>query len=56
MAVYVFFYVGFTPIGSLISGALARATNVQWAIGVGAVVMLIYASIAFSRVPELRRV
>jgi hypothetical protein len=56
MAVYVFFYVGFTPIGSLISGALARATNVQWAIGIGAVIMLIYASIAFSRVPELRRV
>ena len=56
MAVYVFFYVGFTPIGSLISGALARVTNVQWAIGIGAVIMLIYASIAFSKVPELRRV
>jgi MFS family permease len=56
MAAYVFFYVGFTPIGSLIAGALARATSVQWTIGTGAVIMLIYASIAFWRVPELRHV
>lgn len=56
MAVYVFFYVGFTPIGSLIAGALARATSVQWAIGTGAIVMLVYAAIAFWKVPELRRV
>lgn len=56
MAAYVFFYVGFTPIGSLLAGALARATSVQWAIGTGAVVMLIYAVIAFRKVPELRHV
>lgn len=56
MAVYVFFYVGFTPIGSLISGALARATSVQWALAVGAVIMLVYSAIAFSKVPELKRV
>ncbi len=56
MAAYVFFYVGFTPIGSLIAGALARATSVQWAIGTGALIMLVYASIAFWKVPELRRV
>ncbi|HEX6576217.1 MAG TPA: MFS transporter, partial [Gemmatimonadaceae bacterium] len=56
MAAYVFVYVGFTPIGSLLVGALARATNVQWAIGAGAVIMIVYASIAFWRVPELRRV
>ncbi len=56
MAVYVFFYVGFTPIGSLIAGAVAHATNVQWAIGTGGVVMLVYAAWAFWKFPELRRV
>ena len=56
MAAYVFVYVGFTPIGSLLVGALARATSVQWAIGAGAVIMIVYASIAFWKVPELRRV
>ena len=56
MAAYVFVYVGFTPIGSLMVGALARVTSVQWAIGAGAVIMLVYASIAFWKVPELRRV
>ena len=56
MAAYVFVYVGFTPLGSLLAGALANATSVQWAIGSGAVVMIIYSAIAFWRVPELRRV
>ena len=56
MAAYVFVYVGFTPIGSLLLGALARVTSVQWAIGAGAVIMLVYASIALWKVPELRRV
>lgn len=56
MAAYVFVYVGFTPIGSLIAGALARATSVQWAIGTGAVIMLAYAAWAFWKFPELRRV
>jgi predicted MFS family arabinose efflux permease len=56
MAAYVFVYVGFTPIGSLIAGTVAHATSVQWAIGSGAVVMLIYAAFAFWKVPELRQV
>src|SRR5687768_11509922 len=56
MAAYVFVYVGFTPIGSLIAGAFARVTSVQWAIGTGAVIMLAYASWAFWKFPELRRV
>ena len=56
MAAYVFVYVGFMPIGSLIGGALAKATSVQWTIGSGALIMLVYASIAFWKVPELRRV
>jgi MFS family permease len=56
MAAYVFVYVGFTPIGSLIAGAVAHATSVQWAIGTGGVVMVGYAAWAFWRFPELRRV
>lgn len=56
MATYVFVYVGFTPIGSLIAGAVARATSVQWAIGTGGLLMLLYASWAFWKFPELRRV
>ena len=56
MAAYVFVYVGFTPIGSLLEGALARATSVQWAIGSGAVIMLGYAAWSFWKFPELRSV
>ncbi|MBA3342194.1 MAG: MFS transporter [Gemmatimonadaceae bacterium] len=56
MGAYVFVYVGFTPIGSLIGGAVANATNVQWAIGGGAMMMLGYAMWAFWKFPELRRV
>ena len=56
MAAYVFVYVGFTPIGSLIAGGVAHATSVQWAIGTGGLVMLGYAAFAFWKFPELRRV
>jgi predicted MFS family arabinose efflux permease len=56
MAAYVFVYVGFTPIGSLIAGIVAHATSVQWAIGIGGVVMLLYAIWAFWEFPELVRV
>jgi MFS family permease len=56
MAVYVFFYVGFTPIGSLLGGTVAHAFGVQWAIGSGGVAMLVYAAWAFWEFPELRRV
>ncbi|HUQ49072.1 MAG TPA: MFS transporter [Gemmatimonadaceae bacterium] len=56
MAAYVFVYVGFTPIGSLIGGVVAHATSVQWAIGIGGVVMLFYAAWAFWEFPELVRV
>ena len=56
MAAYVFVYVGFTPIGSLIAGLVAHATGVQWAIGTGGFVMLLYAAWAFWKFPELRRV
>jgi Bacterial protein of unknown function (DUF894). len=56
MAAYVFVYVGFTPIGSLIAGTVAHALNVQWAIGGGAAIMLVYSAWAFWKFPEMRRV
>jgi len=56
MATYVFVYVGFTPIGSFIAGAMARFVGVQWTIFAGGVVMLAYTLWAFSRYPEIRAV
>jgi MFS family permease len=56
MAAYVFVYVGFTPIGSLIAGAVAHAVNVQVAIGGGAAIMLAYSAWAFWKFPEIKRV
>ena len=56
MATYVFVYVGFTPIGSFIAGAVARAVGVEWAIFSGGVVMLAYALWAFWKYPEIRAV
>ena len=56
MAAYVFVYVGFAPIGSLIAGAVAHAVNVQVAIGGGAAIMLAYSLWAFWKYPEIKRV
>jgi MFS family permease len=56
MATYVFVYVGFTPIGSFIAGAMARFVGVQWAIFSGGVVMLLYVLWAFWKYPEIRAV
>ena len=56
MAAYVFVYVGFTPIGSLLAGGMARVTNVQWTIAVGALIMLVYVTWAFWKFPELKRI
>jgi predicted MFS family arabinose efflux permease len=56
MATYVFVYVGFTPIGSFVAGAMARFVGVQWTIFAGGVVMLAYSLWAFSRYPEIRAV
>src|ERR1700730_15583474 len=56
MATYVFVYVGFTPIGSFIAGAMSRFVGVQWAIFTGGVVMLSYALWAFWKYPEIRAV
>jgi MFS family permease len=56
MAAYVFVYVGFSPIGSLIAGGVARAVNVQVAIGGGAAIMLAYSAWAFWKFEEIKRV
>ena len=56
MATYVFVYVGFTPIGSFIAGALSRVMGVQWAIFSGGVIMLAYSLWAFWKFPEIRAV
>ena len=56
MAAYVFVYVGFGPIGALLTGAIANVVNVDWAIGLGGAVMLLYSVWAFWRFPEMRRV
>jgi MFS family permease len=54
MAAYVFVYVGFAPIGSLIAGAMAHTIGVQWTIGGGAAIMLAYCIWAFWKVPEMK--
>ncbi len=56
MATYVFVYVGFTPIGSFIAGAMAKFVGVQWAIFFGGIVMLGYSLWAFWKYPEIRAV
>jgi MFS family permease len=54
MATYVFVYVGFTPIGSFIAGAISTLIGVRWAIGLGGAAMLLYSTWAFWRYPEIR--
>ena len=56
METYVFVYVGFTPIGSFIAGALSRLIGVEWAIFSGGVIMLLYSLWAFWKYPEIRAV
>jgi len=56
MATYVFVYVGFTPIGSFMAGAVSKVVGVEWAIVSGGVVMLAYSSWAFWKYPEIRAV
>lgn len=54
MAAYAFVVVGLAQtVGSFVAGIVARVLGVQWAIALGAVVMLAYAIHAF-RSPELR--
>jgi MFS family permease len=54
MAAYVMVYVGFSPFGSFIAGAIARVAGVDWAIGGGGAVMLLYTAWALSKNPQVR--
>ena len=55
MAAYSFIVVGLAQtVGAFLAGLVARAFGVQWAIAIGAVVMLGYAWYAFSRAPLSR--
>jgi hypothetical protein len=56
MAAYVFVYVGLSPIGSFVAGAVARAVGANWAIGVGGAIMLAYTLRAFAKHPELKAI
>ena len=53
LSIYVMVYVGGSPIGSATSGWVARAAGVEWAIGGGAVLMILFAIWAFRRQPRL---
>ena len=55
MAAYSFIVVGLSQvIGAFVSGVIARGAGVSFAIGGGAVLMLLYAYWAFYQRPELR--
>ena len=56
ISAYIFVSVGLVPIGSFISGAVARVIGVDWAIGGCALIVLGYNTWAFSRYPALRTV
>ena len=56
VSAYVFVAVGLVPVGSFISGALARVVGVDWAIGGCAVVVLAHSAWAFARNPALQAV
>ena len=55
ISIYVAVYIGTNPIGSFISGAIARWWGSAWAIGGMAALMGVYAIWAFRRYPEMRR-
>jgi len=55
MAAYSLVVVGLSQvIGSFVAGAVARAVGVDWAIGGGAAIMLVYVWWAFRSQPWLR--
>jgi MFS family permease len=55
LAAYSLVVVGLAQVvGSFVSGAVAHAVGVDWAIGSGAVIMLAYAVFAYRRYPEMR--
>ena len=56
MSVYVFMFLGMTPVGALQAGALARAVGAPAAVAVGASVLLLIVLIAAARIPEIWKV
>jgi MFS family permease len=54
ISIFVAVYIGTNPIGSTVSGFIAREWGVAWAIGGMAAVMGVYAIWAFRSHPELR--
>ena len=56
VSAYIFVSVGLVPIGSFLSGALAKTVGVEWTLGGCAVIVLLYATWAFARYPALRTV
>jgi len=55
MAAYTFVFVGLSPVGSLLAGAVARVAGVSWAIGGAAALLFVFAVVTFGRHPEIRR-
>ena len=53
LSLYVMVYVGGSPIGSFVGGWVASLVGVDWAIGGGAVLMLLFALWAFRAHPKL---
>jgi MFS family permease len=57
MAAYSFVVVGLSAVvGSLVAGSVAHLVGVDWAIGGGAVIMLVYSYMVFERTSALRAV
>ncbi len=56
VSAYIFVSVGLVPIGSFLSGALAKAVGVEWTLGGCAVIVLVYSTWAFAKYPALRTV
>jgi MFS family permease len=55
MAVYVFMFLGMTPVGSLQAGVLARWWGAPGALLAGAAVLFLILVLVWTRIPELRR-
>lgn len=54
MGVYVFMFLGMSPLGSLQAGALARWIGAPAALATGTALLLLVIGVVWSRVPELR--
>jgi MFS family permease len=56
VSAYIFVSVGLVPIGSFMSGALARAVGVEWTLGGCAVIVFAHAAWVFTKYPALKTV